>query len=692
MNRQLFHAQLAQYATPTVMGEDSLYLSNGVKCHLPYLKVDGNTAVTPKYQGYQLFNKDTITFGKNLNADTGELYSFSLRGVSDYIEVDAAKQYTIYRPYQAPDGYTRYICCYDTDKIFVGAPTVVSGNQLTGYATYSFTSDVKYIKLNFWYDTENSINESEGLIFYEGTGEKSYEPYIKGITPPNPDYPQTIVNAGGSSENLFTTENVTTGALNNNGAINTNGNYKTTDFIEVIPNQQYILDYQINKVWGDRKLCAYDSGKKFVRVLYHETPHVIKNERFIFTIPSKAKYIRLQWLSNTNIGADTNIKISKYCGVVLHGKNLATAQQVCSNFPSYKESEFEGRQCISYLQNNSNYFVLEGGFKSATQYTISFEGHSVGSGNGASAYFLYDGITPSNDDVIWAGSTTTWSKITKTSRAGKTVKGIGLITADYRRTIYIDINTFMLQEAAVSSQVYEPYWREEIAIPASVEVDDSTVPLLMSEYDSLIVNTKENKVIYIEGSWKRKVTGYEPWARHNWAYNNGYGTCYILNIGYYFDAVPAQNEGYCSHFPRTRYKMPADINSFSVSQGDQIIVICTDRETPVEDFKLWLQQKDRKGDPIVVLIKRLTPIEHDITHTEFGQQLLNFLVQRNGTTAIAISNNALPQLLTAKYLTHSYYKPIETQIIDNPPEMEVTASDLNIYTVTNDSGTELIIN
>lgn len=43
MNRKLFNAQLAQYATPTISGEGSVTASNGVKCYLPYLKIEGNS-------------------------------------------------------------------------------------------------------------------------------------------------------------------------------------------------------------------------------------------------------------------------------------------------------------------------------------------------------------------------------------------------------------------------------------------------------------------------------------------------------------------------------------------------------------------------------------------------------------------------------------------------------------------------
>ena len=155
---------------------------------------EGMSAVV---HGYNLFNKDTVALNKSLNADTGTLFNSGVRGVSDFIKVDPSKQYTIYRPYKPPlTSQVRYSCCYDENLVYLGEPTKVSGIGSFGYQVYSFPPRTKYIRFNFWYDVENSINEVDGLIFYEGANELPYEPYWreKIVIPASVDVKGTTVH------------------------------------------------------------------------------------------------------------------------------------------------------------------------------------------------------------------------------------------------------------------------------------------------------------------------------------------------------------------------------------------------------------------------------------------------------------------------------------------------------------------
>lgn len=506
-------------------------------------------------------------------------------------------------------------------------------------------------------ENEVTIENSAGLPLNGICISGNTQQYVDADNPLSPDHPQAIENVNIDDTNIFTTEGAVTGGLTDSGTTNTNGNYKTTDFLEVVPNQTYLLQYKVNYVFGERKVYAYNSDQSFISMLYLETPKSTGVKNWLFTTPKNCKFIRFQWRGGANSSSqlDTDMRITKFCGVIAHGKNLATAQQVCNSLSSYKTVEYDGRQCVSYLQNNGNYFVLEGGFKSATQYTISFDTTSVGTGNGAALYFLYDGITPTNEDVIATSWGTTWKRIVKTSRAGKTLKGIGTITADYRRTVYIDINTFMLQEGAISDPVYEPYFREEIAIPTEIISttekpiisngitleNGAAVSLLMSEWDKLTVDRLNNKVIYTDGTYRKTFTGDEPFYISS-VYDRIVGRYFFTDV---YDLVI--DSGYCTHFKRVDWLTnKTATNVFCVANattGKIQFAFKTDGDTSVSpvSFRQYLKSLYDNGTPVIVQAQRTIPIEHDITDTDFGQALLNLVVPRTQSGVLRVES-ALP--------------------------------------------------
>ena len=225
-----------------------------------------------------LFNKATVEVGKNLDANTGTLYNSATRGVSDYIEVDSSKTYTVYRPYQG--SATRYINCYDSNKGYLGqdAVTLVSGNGFGGYCVYQFTSDVAYIRANFWYTEDNSINEKDGLIIYEGSEELSYEPY---------GYKVPVKTTGKNLVDVSSDKN-TYGYLNVDGSVISHSSIKYTDYIAIPDNTTNIVFSNMgSNGMSAPATCFYDKDKIF-----------ISGEAFggldtkTFKIPNNARYFR----------------------------------------------------------------------------------------------------------------------------------------------------------------------------------------------------------------------------------------------------------------------------------------------------------------------------------------------------------------------------------------------------------------
>ena len=108
--------------------------------------------------------------------------------------------------------------------------------------------------------------------------------------------------------------------------------------------------------------------------------------------------------------------------------------------------------------------------------------------------------------------------------------------------------------------------------------------------------------------------------------------------------------GYSSHFKTVKPAHPAPYNS--VSFVDSINVqICTDRETPLDDFKLWLQQKYAEGDPVVALAKRSASDTrtHDITDTDLGNLILDLTNKVPYGTIYLEVNSGLSVPITVDY-------------------------------------------
>lgn len=326
--------------------------------------------------------------------------------------------------------------------------------------------------------------------------------------------------------------------------------------------------------------------------------------------------------------------------VTLHGKNLATAEQFCENFARYAKGEFDGRECVNFRQDNNGKFVLDGGFKPNTQYTISFDGFreiatGTNEGNGNAFFITYEDGTESSLAMILD----VWKHYKITTLEGKTVINIRQKNVDYRSGFFIDINTFMLQEGAVAGPVYVPYFEPTIVdIPTSIDVNGTNVPLTFSEYDKLTVDRLNNKVIYSQGSFTYSYTGEETGGGMQIANGNG------LNYQSFLEYLPSgptgafvNNVGYCSHFKKANWNPLSAPNTYATRTYD--VIFRTDGVQTLDEFKAFLKEQYENGTPVTIVKQRQEPIEHDITNTDLGQSLLNLSTQ-NQTNYFEISSNA----------------------------------------------------
>lgn len=148
--------------------------------------------------------------------------------------------------------------------------------------------------------------------------------------------------------------------------------------------------------------------------------------------------------------------------IKMSGKNLATAKEIYSFGKQYSDFVYEelnedGRECIRFVDNRGVYYKGVS-FKENTQYTVSFDVKTTIKTTDVSRpsivfAFHYVGGTNTR---LFVPRDTDWHRVQLTSEKGKTVGAIGLLSNTYSNWIYIDVNTFQLEESATATD-YEPY-------------------------------------------------------------------------------------------------------------------------------------------------------------------------------------------------------------------------------------------
>lgn len=165
------------------------------------LDIEGNS-YQETTSGYQLFNWNGVSNSAIATYEngvvkltwTGGFDVFFLNNSEQYLnDLDTKKEYTISFKHK---GNAIRISNYATSQY-----NVITNND-NDYAKYSFTvTGVSYIRVNAIRNEASGTAYIKELMVYEGTEDKSYEPYTGGTPSPNPDYPQDIEVVDGC--NLF---------------------------------------------------------------------------------------------------------------------------------------------------------------------------------------------------------------------------------------------------------------------------------------------------------------------------------------------------------------------------------------------------------------------------------------------------------------------------------------------------------
>jgi hypothetical protein len=220
-----------------------------------------------------------------------------------------------------------------------------------------------------WIYSGNGYNESaktnttyKNLIIYEGTGDKPYEPYTRGIPSPNPDYTQKITSVGGY-DNIFDKNNIISGSYvsDGNGSFISNSTSKRTDYIEIQANSYYyIYSDKTSGNWG----AWYDKDKNFISGIT-----LGGKKEGVVNSPANAKYMAFAISYQGNLTDYSNIKINETAiKIKQSGKNKLDFKKILKN-ANVTYTEQDG---VFNLANNGNLYSVpyKLNLKPNTTYTI----------------------------------------------------------------------------------------------------------------------------------------------------------------------------------------------------------------------------------------------------------------------------------------------------------------------------------
>ena len=185
---------------------------------------------------------------------------------------------------------------------------------------------------------------------------------------------------------------------------------------------------------------------------------------------------------------------------------------------------------------------------------------------------------------------------------------------------------------------YQPYFREEIAIPPSVEVEGETVELNVASIsttnsngvtytatDYLTVDRLSNKVLYHQNVGKKILTSDMNWGLLTYNQKTYFWLRQNLGAGHY--GVPVLSNKYFGYIGvgailNRDYGITMDTLWYG-STWRNVTSVRDIRFDNIDDFKADLDQ-----NPLIVEYGLAEEITHDITSTELGQALLRLCVER----------------------------------------------------------------
>lgn len=161
-------------------------------------------------------------------------------------------------------------------------------------------------------------------------------------------------------------------------------------------------------------------------------------------------------------------------------------------------------------------------------------------------------------------------------------------------------------------------------IPKQCTYSGKAIELLLSEYDQIEVYGRQRRVIYKEGSVKFYLNGNEAWQIYSPTALTGEG------VFVYCRMTTPFKEGYSPHFNFVPWQPPVSRKNIFTAINASNLAIKLERNTVSNiEYKIalaevteFLKSKYLAGEGVVVLAKRASVLEHDLSNTAIGQTLL----------------------------------------------------------------------
>lgn len=206
MNRLLFNAQMAQYATPIVTGESSVVIEDGIKCYLPELKIVGNTTQLTStganildIPAFKLATNVEGTYGwfASKEGDSITVWANSTNTSAIAILVSGKQTITAGKYRMSVDKPLPFQIRLQKSSFLIYAGQTSNTIIYTGedFVNANIAVDARPQGANPW--TYEPITFKLMLQKIDDAAPvDKYEPYTGGKPVPNPEWPTDIVNAG----------------------------------------------------------------------------------------------------------------------------------------------------------------------------------------------------------------------------------------------------------------------------------------------------------------------------------------------------------------------------------------------------------------------------------------------------------------------------------------------------------------
>lgn len=313
-----------------------------------------------------------------------------------------------------------------------------------------------------------TIAENQQKVYNKGGLDVSPQETVSGeairITDISPIEHNMAVSVRG--KNLFNVNELVLGSLNSDGSFAQHTSRGVSEYIW-LKKGTYTFSKSANLTSYSKAYC-YDADKSRSVSLWNH-----KNNTQVFTLAQDC-YIRIAFddaltdVQNAEVQVEEGTTATSYVPYIedlsnvklyKQGNNLISPYTLYEGARDYLEGidEETGRKYIRFRDSLRLTHTVN--FKENTQYTVS-------------AYVKLETLNTANDlgscwFAFWYSDgtfrlanvervNTDWVFISQTSDAGKTIVQIGLYEKNYVNYVYVDVDTFMLEEGTSPTE-YEPY-------------------------------------------------------------------------------------------------------------------------------------------------------------------------------------------------------------------------------------------